>query len=352
MLALQKTEPTPGLALAEVPDPDAPSPGEVLVGVVACGVCGSDVHIAEWHGGYEFVARHLPLTIGHELAGRVLAAGPGVGAPLVGDPVVVVPGVVCGTCEACRAGRPDDCANRRSIGMTLPGGAAPRVLVPARQCLPVPDGLDLELAALAEPLGIGLSAVETAGLSGGERVLVLGPGTIGQAIALMARRAGAREVVIAGQDDAARLEVVRALGFQGLELAGRPVDDALADAGVAVPFDAVFEATGVPEVVQAGLGVLRTGGVLVVTGIHPRPALIDLTGMVRRKHQLRASYRASFAMWRDVIAFLAAHGEQVRPMVSHRLPLAQALHGFDLARRRIASKVLLLPTLPPQEATP
>ena len=352
MLAVQKVRPGPGLLLAEVPDLFQPGPGEVLLAVAACGVCGSDVHIAEWHGGYDFVAPHLPLTLGHEFAGRVLAAGPGVDAPRTGDRVVVVPGVVCGVCDACRAGRPDDCTRRRSIGMTLPGGAAAQVLVPARQCLPVPDGLDLELAALAEPLGIGLSAVDTAGLRGGERVLVLGPGTIGQAIALMARRAGAREVVVAGQDDGPRLDAVRALGFpQAVDLAGRPLAEALAAAGAAAPFDTVFEATGVPEVVQAGLGVLRTGGVLVVTGIHPRPALVDLTGMVRRRHQIRASYRATFAMWRDVLGFLAAEGERVRPMISHRLPLVDALRGFDLAASRAASKVLLLPTPDPEPAT-
>ena len=218
------------------------------------------------------------------------------------------------------------------------------VTVPARQCIQLADGIDIELAALAEPLGIGLSAVRTAQMVGNERVLVMGPGTIGQAIAVMARRAGASAVVVVGQNDPARLKTVRALGFaHAIELGGRTLGEALAASGSEGEFDIVFEATGVPETIKAGLSVLRAAGVLVVTGIHPRAAEVDLTALVRRKHQIRGSYRASWQMWTEVLDTLHTDGNRFAPMISHRLPLDQAKRGFELAASRSASKVLLIP---------
>ncbi len=108
-------------------------------------------------------------------------------------------------------------------------------------------------------------------------------------------------------------------------------------------FDVVIEATGVPAVVQEGLGVLRKRGVLVVCGIHPRPASIDLTRLVREHQQIRGSYRSPVSTWPRVVDFLTQHTELARRMITHRLPLADALAGFELARQKAASKLIILP---------
>jgi 2-desacetyl-2-hydroxyethyl bacteriochlorophyllide A dehydrogenase len=336
MIALRKTEVAFGLSLHDIPSPHSPGPGEVLVAVDATGICGSDVHIYEWTGGYEFIIPTLPVTLGHEIAGRIAATGPGVGSPPLGAQVIVVPSVTCGVCAACASGNPDACLDRRGIGMTRDGGFASHVLAPARNCILLPDNFDPAIAALCEPMVIGARAVEVGGVKPGDHVLIMGPGTIGQTIALMAREAGATGIVITGLDDAPRLGVVGALGF-----------DAAIDLSIhklpAEKFDIVFEATGVPQVVQQGLSRLRREGVLVVAGIHPAPACIDLNTLVREQLQLRGTQRGKQRNWRHAADFVIRNGVALAPMVTHQVSLSRVLEGFDLARARIAAKVMVRP---------
>ena len=340
MRALRKTEPAFGLRLMEAEPPGPPGPEDVLVAVDAAGICGSDVHIYDWSGGYEFIVPALPVTLGHELAGRVAATGAGVRDLRRGAPVVVIPSVTCGTSPACVSGDTDACLDRVGIGMTRNGGFAAEVLVPARNCLVLPDGFDPAIAALTEPMVIGARAVSVGGVGPGDRVLVMGPGTIGQAIALMAREAGAAEVAVAGADDALRLDVLRRLGFDRLfDVQNGPLEQLVGGRA----FDVVFEATGVPRVVQQGLGLLRREGVLVVAGIHPGPAGIDLNGLVREQQQLRGSQRGKRRDWLHAFDYVVREGARLSPMVTHRLPLGRAIEGFELARNKAASKVVLLP---------
>jgi threonine dehydrogenase-like Zn-dependent dehydrogenase len=151
-------------------------------------------------------------------------------------------------------------------------------------------------------------------------------------------------VVIAGKDDALRLDVLRRMGFDDtVELGTRTLQEALAPHLARGPFDVVFEATGVPAIVQPALDVLGKRGILVITGIHPRPASVDLTRLVRAHQQIRGSYRAPIATWARVLDFLARNAPLARQMITHRVPLARALDGFELARNKAASKVLIIP---------
>lgn len=339
MKALQKIAPNFGVELRDVAEPTAPGPGEVLVDVAAVGICGSDLHIYEWSGGYDFVTPAMPVTLGHEFAGRVAAVGEGVVDVTPGDRVTVMPSVTCGACAACQARDYDRCVTRTGIGMTRPGAFARRVLAPAINCVRLPDRVDNELAALTEPLTVGARAVETGEVKRGDRVLVMGPGTVGQTIAVMARAAGA-EVTIVGKHDADRLACLRALGFaRAIDLR----DGSLGDVLSADKFDVVFEATGVPATVNQGLAMLRRWGILVVCGIHGAHAPVDLNRLNREQLQIRGSNRATRITWRRVLGLLAREGERLRPMITHRLPLDRALEGFELARQKVASKVMILP---------
>ncbi|WP_135466392.1 zinc-dependent alcohol dehydrogenase [Crenalkalicoccus roseus] len=343
MLALRKTAPGFGLALQEVPGAHPPGPGEVVLQVEAAGICGSDVHAYEWTGGYEFMVPKLPLTMGHEFAARVIRTGTGSGWR-EGDRVCVIPFVACGACPNCRAGDARNCLRREGIGLTRDGGFAAEVRVPARCCVALPDTVDAELGALAEPLGVGAEAVLVGEVGLGDTVLVLGPGTIGQAIALMARLAGAARVLIAGRADAPRFEVCRRLGFtELLDVAEAPLVGQVMAATGGRAVDVVLEATGVPESLNEGLSVLKKGGSCVVVGIHAAPLTLPLTEFVRMRHQLRASHGAERRTWDRVIAHLARDPEGFRPMITHRLPLERGLEGFELARQRAASKVILTP---------
>ncbi|MDP3408512.1 zinc-binding dehydrogenase [Bosea sp. (in: a-proteobacteria)] len=344
MLALRKLAPTPGIALCDAPEPGAPGPGEVLLAIGAAGICGTDLHIADWTAGYEAMTAAMPVTLGHEFSGRVVAAGAGVSALAVGTRVVARPSVVCGVCASCRGGRSQDCMARTGMGVGCNGGFAAQVVAPAENCVAVPDGLDDALAALTEPMTVCAEAVDTAGVQPGDTVLVIGPGTIGQGIALFAQAAGAARVVIAGRDDAARLATLRALGFPDtVDTAGRSLSGALAAAGLPSRFDVVIEAAGVPALVPEALELLALRGVLTICGIHARPAMIDLTKLVRRHQQIRGSYRAPLETWPRVIAFLAADPQRMRLLISEAVPLADAVAAFARAKSRTASKIMLLP---------
>jgi threonine 3-dehydrogenase len=344
MKALQKTGPAFGLELRDVAEPESPARDQVIVEVSATGLCGTDVHIYEWTAGYEAMTKAMPVTLGHEFSGVIAAAGPGVHGLAIGALVAVRPSVVCGHCAACVAGNAEACTNRSGIGVTRDGGLAKLVSVPAENCIVVPEGMDAHVVALTEPMTVSAEAVTTGEVRKGDRVLVLGPGNIGQGVALFAREAGAAQVVIAGKDDALRLGVLRRMGFpHTVDLGERTLVGALAAYLTAGKFDVVIEATGSPEVAQQGLDVLRKRGILVVCGIHPKPASVNLTRLVRDHQQIRGSYRAPVAAWSRVISFLSTHAELVGHMISHRVPLERALDGFELARKKAASKVLIVP---------
>lgn len=343
MKSLRKTSPAHGLQLQ---DAECKSPGdaEVLIRVKATGVCGTDLHIDEWTSSYHFMTPALPVTIGHEFSGEVVEVGSDVTGLNIGQLVTVRPSVVCGVCPACSAGQPDNCVTRRGIGVMRDGAFAEWVCVPARNCVVVPQGLDPLVVALAEPLSVSWEAVRTAGVQPGDRVLVLGPGNIGQGIALFAREAGAADVVVAGHGDAARLQVLRRLGFKHLlDFADQPMGEALTQACRERAFDVVIEATGVAAVIAPALQALKPHGVLVITGIHAAPVAIDLTALLRKHQQIRGSYRAPEAAWTEVIAFMGRHAALLRHMVTHCVPLSRAAEGFDLARHKVATKVMVLP---------
>lgn len=172
MQSLRKLKPGHGLVLQDIPLPPAPAPGEVLIKVQSAGVCGTDLHIDEWTASYHFLAPALPVTVGHEFSGVIAALGDGVTGLAPGQLVAVRPSVVCGHCEACRAHQPDACLTRRGIGVLRDGGFSPYTLVPARNCVRIPCGVDAEVAAMTEPLTVSHEAVRTGGVKPGGMELV------------------------------------------------------------------------------------------------------------------------------------------------------------------------------------
>jgi threonine dehydrogenase-like Zn-dependent dehydrogenase len=182
------------LTVDEVPEPE-PAPGDLLIEVVATGICGSDVHGYTGENG-----RRVPgQVMGHETVGRVLAVGAAAGDDLaVGDVVAVNPVLWCGRCRQCAAGREQSCPDKRIIGVTpeLRSAFAERMAVPARNAVQLPAGMPVEHGALVEPLAVGYHALVRGGCGAGDAVLVIGGGPIGQACALAARRMGAERVAV------------------------------------------------------------------------------------------------------------------------------------------------------------
>ena len=263
-------------------DAAVPAPGEstLLVRVGACGVCGSDLHIVDWELGAERMVARLPVILGHEPAGEVVEVGAHVTNFKVGDRVALDPFGHCGRCGPCRAGRFHLC----SAPTTLSGAFAEFTVAPVGNAHLVPSTMNMEQAALLEPFGTGLHAVEQSCLKAGDSAVVEGPGPIGLSIALAARALGVTSIVMTGLAvDADRLALARTMGFKTVSTGDR---DWIEQARAMLPSDGadvVFDAAGA---IDSPRELLRRGGQL------------DRSRMARARSQVRRIALAVFP-WRD-----------------------------------------------------
>jgi L-idonate 5-dehydrogenase len=326
---------------AEIP---AMGPRDVTVRIRAGGICGSDLHYY-LHGGFGAVRLKQPMILGHEIAGEVTAVGAEVTRVRPGDRVAVNPSHPCGHCRFCLEGKANHCLDMRFYGsaMRMPhvqGGFREVLVCGEAQAVPIPAGLALETAAFAEPLSVCLHAARQAGALLGKRVLVTGCGPIGALAMLVARQAGAREVVATDIADAP-LAVARRIGADAaLNTLSDP--EALArfkaDKGY---FDVVFEASGSAAALAGALEVTRPTGVIVQLGLSGNDMTLPVNMLVAKEISLRGTFRfhEEFA-W--AVDFLAAGSIDVAPLLTEIVPLDEAVRAFDLAADRSrAMKVLL-----------
>jgi threonine dehydrogenase-like Zn-dependent dehydrogenase len=263
-----------------VPEPGDPGPGEVVLEVVRAAICGTDA--SEWaHGPH--VTRNLPLTIGHEFTGRVVALGDGVEQLALGDRVVSGAGVSCGQCAWCRAGRTNLCASYQTLGQQLPGGLAELVATPADICRPVPAACGDEAASLAQPLAVALHAIRRAAIRPGETVAIVGVGGIGAFLVAAARAQGATRIV-ALDIDSRRLEQASALGaHETIDVAGLDLAATILEATAGAGAEVVVEASGVPAACAGALAATARGGRMVLVGLPSEPPRLDLVAAVVRE---------------------------------------------------------------------
>jgi L-iditol 2-dehydrogenase len=341
MKAVRKLRAGFGVVVDKV-EPPMVSGSSVVVKMKAAGICGSDLHIYDWSPGYEWLQKKLPITLGHEFSGIVVEVGERIAALSVGDRVFVKPVIGCGSCPVCLKDEPENCDHRTSIGFSANGGFSDFTLVPEANCRLIPSGVSFEAAALTEPLCIAARAVRIAELDKGDDVIVMGPGAIGLMIAYVALRAGAARVVLVGHNDQKRLKLATMIGeFLTVDLAEEQLDHALMKFGFQKA-DRVFEATGVPSTIDVGLSHLRREGILVAAGIHPAHATIDITRLVREKHQLRGTVNHSSIDWQSAEQLILECGDNLQPIITHRLNLDEATKAFALAHGREATKVMLI----------
>lgn len=317
------------LRLEELPDPEHPDPGMVVVDVALCGICGSD--LAEFRAGPKMIratphpltGRHAPITLGHEFSGRVRAADDA-GAWPAGTRVTADACWRCGRCDACTSGDYHLCRYGASIGLHSDGAFAGRVVVPEYTLVRVPDGVSDEAAAMTEPLAVGLHALDRGGVRAGDAVLVLGFGPIGAAAALLARSTGATPTVV--ELDAARRERADALGFATLEPGEdlpRRVRRATGGGGAAV----VIESTGVPAVLAEAVECARRGGRIVAVGITQTAGTLDSSRLVLFERSLVGSLGYRHDLPR--VVEMVEHGVvDPLPLIGETVPLAEAPEAF------------------------
>jgi len=304
----------PGEAgVQEVAPPDA-APGEVVVDVERAGVCGTDVEfftgeMAYLHQGHA----RFPMRIGHEWMGTVSAAGEGVDPAWVGRRVTGDTMLGCGRCRRCRAGNQHVCDFREELGIRggRAGALAEQVAVPVTSLHHLPDEVDAALGALVEPAGNALRSVDAADLRPGDRVLILGPGTIGLLCAMFARAAGA-EAHLLGRSERS-LRFARSLGFEQLW-----PEETLPD----LPFDAVIDASNSPSLPAKALDLVEPGRRVVYVGLAGTPSVVDARALVLKDVTAVGILSASPGLAGAIDAFATGRVDP-RPLVAATIGLEQ-----------------------------
>jgi 2-desacetyl-2-hydroxyethyl bacteriochlorophyllide A dehydrogenase len=316
--------------VTEVDDP-APGPGQVVVAVTACGLCGTDLHILQG----EF-APSLPIIPGHEFAGVVAATGAGTTGLAEGDRVAVDPSLYCHECHYCRIGHDNLCLRWGAIGVTTAGAAAQYVAVPAANCVRLPDSVATEDAALIEPLSCAVRGYDVLASQLGAHVLIYGAGTMGLMMLELAKRTGAASVDVVDVN-AARLTVARELGCTNAVTAAAELER---------PFgwELVVDATGNERAIQDGLGRVGPAGTFLQFGVadYATRVTIDPYRIYNKEITITGSMAVLHSYERAAELF-AAGVLDPKVFITDRLPLRSYADALARFRSGAGLKTQVLP---------
>jgi L-idonate 5-dehydrogenase len=330
------------LRIEDLPTPDT-GPNDLRVRVRAGGICGSDLHYFH-HGGFGTVRIKQPMVLGHEVSGLIEETGGAVSGPARGDRIAISPSRPCGLCQYCQRGLQNHCLDMRYFGsaMRMPhvqGAFRQEIVIDAAQAHRVADSVSDAEAAMAEPLSVGLHAVQRAGPLLGKRVLVTGCGPIGAMILIAARRAGAAHIVATDVSAVALASALRVGADEALNMAEQP--DALArftaDKG---SFDVLFEASGNERALRGALDAVRPRGIIVQVGLGGEMTL-PVNTFVTKEFDLRGAFRfhEEFA---TAVELLNKGLVDVKPIITASFRYQDMAKAFELASDRSrAMKVML-----------
>ncbi len=338
MRALVKARPEEGLWLEEVPEPGY-GINDVLIRVRKTGICGTDLHIFGWDAWAQKTIP-VPMVVGHEFVGEVVAFGSNVSDFAVGDLVSGEGHVVCGRCRNCMAGRRHLCAHSIGLGVNRPGAFAELVVLPMTNIWHHWPGVDEDVASIFDPFG---NAVHTA-LSFpvlGEDVLVTGAGPIGCMAAAVVRHAGARHVVVTDVNPY-RLELALRMGATlGIDARERDLRDVQKELGMAEGFDIGLEMSGSPDALRSMIANMAHGGRIAVLGIPTAEITLDLNPIIFNMLTLKGIYgREMYETWYEMSAMLQS-GLDIRPVITHRFSHRDFEEAFAVARSGASGKVVL-----------
>jgi len=340
MKAVLKGGSVPGLEMRTVADP-APGNGDVILKVHATSLCGTDSHIYRWDSWAQ-QRIHPPRILGHEMYGEVVAVGKGVTTVRVGDRVAAESHVTCGKCFQCRTGQGHVCKNYTILGIDCDGSFAEYVRLPEKVCWKTAAEIPAELACLQESLGNSVHAVLTEDVTG-HTLLVTGCGPTGLFAIAVARTAGASQIIATDVSDY-RLDLARRVGadlaFNPQELDASAIMEQTGGEGV----DAALEMSGQPTALHLCLKYVKNAGRVVLFGIPSGQVSLDLVNEVIFKG-LRIygiTGRRLFETWYRLGGLFRA-GLDIRPILTHTLPLEQFDKGFELIHSGQCGKIVMIP---------
>ena len=330
--------------LVEVEKPAA-GPGEIVLKVGAAAICGTDIRM--WQSGKSGVDENHPLTLGHEFAGTVVEVGPGVPSKYeIGMRLGMQPNIGCGICDMCVSGRQHLCPDYRAFGINMDGAMAEFVKIPADAILrgnliPLGDGVSFEEAAVAEPLSCAYNGFTKCFVKPGDWALVVGAGPIGAMHAQLLNMAGARVIVNDLSEE--RLDMLKAL-FPYIEtVPGDPAQYVMQKTG-GRGLDVAIVACPVPAVQAAMLPLMNYGGRVNFFGGVPedrQPVPINTNLVHYKELYLTGSTRSSIAQMRKVVEFAGQGLLDVKGVITHRYPLADALQALENAKNAVGIKHVL-----------
>jgi 2-desacetyl-2-hydroxyethyl bacteriochlorophyllide A dehydrogenase len=324
------------IRVGTVPDP-TPAPGQIVVKVAACGVCGTDLHIADG----DLPAAQYPIVPGHELAGEVVAVGGDVSDLAEGNRVAVDPSLYCGHCRFCRVGRDNLCENYNAVGVTVPGGGAEYVAVPAGNAYVVPVGLSYRRAALIEPLSCAVHGMHVLSARMGDSFVIVGAGTMGLMLLQLALRGNASKVAVVDLNED-RLARARRLGATSTT-----TDAASLREDAPLGFDCVIEATGVPAAIEGAFDMVTRGGKLLVFGVAPPEARVSLPPF--RIYNDEITVLGSMAVqnsYAPAVELMVSGAFDADALLTETASLDEYPAALDAVRRQDGLKTQVLPSGP------
>ena len=338
MKALVKKEARPGLWLADVPEPIA-GINDVLIRVDRTGICGTDLHIYKWDAWAQKTIP-VPMVVGHEFVGEVVAVGANVNDFHPGDVVSAEGHVVCGRCRNCLAGRRHLCKDTQGIGVNRSGAFAELISVPMTNVWHHPPDIDRDVASIFDPFG---NAVHTA-LSFdllGEDVLITGAGPIGIMAVGIARHAGARHVVITDVNDY-RLDLAKKMGAtRAVNVTREKLSDVQKQIAMREGFDVGLEMSGNAAAFRDMIDNMAHGGKIAMLGIPSEPMAIDWNKVVFNMLTLKGIYgREMYETWYKMTVMLES-GLDIRPVITHRYHYTEFEKGFQAMLQGECGKVIL-----------
>ncbi len=317
-------------------------PEDVLVRVRACGICASDVHYFV-HGRIGKYVVEEPMIVGHELAGDVVAVGPAVSSLAVGTRVAVEPGVTCGRCRMCKAGRYNLCPDV-SFYATPPvqGAMSEYAVIRADFAHPLPGSADYELGALCEPISVGIHCCDLTRVQSGDHIVILGAGPIGLTAVAAARQRGVGEIIVSDVYPA-RLEVARRLGALAVDVREQDLQRVVMERTGGYGADAVFDTSGVRSVIEDAPDLVRKGGAIAVVGLPADDSVTyHMLKIVDKELSIHGVFR--YANTYPAAVALVASGEYpVEQVITDRFPIHDAVAAFQTAieRKDHAIKVMI-----------
>lgn len=346
MKALIKAEAKPGLTLGDVPVPSY-NENEVLIKIKKTAICGTDLHIYKWDAWAQKTIP-VPMHVGHEFFGEIVAMGSHVKGFKIGDRVSGEGHITCGHCRRCRSGVIHLCRNTIGTGVNRPGCFAEYLSFPAFNTFKIPDNIPDNVASIFDPFG---NAVHTA-LSFdliGEDVLITGAGPIGIMAAAICRHVGARHIVITDVNDY-RLNLAKQMGAtvalnvkdcKDQESTTALLQKTMSDLGMTEGFDVGLEMSGFQTAISSMLDTINYGGKLSLLGISPTPITINWDRIIFKGLILKGIYgREMFETWYKMVTMIQS-GLNIEPVITNEFKYTDFEQAFELMKSGQCGKVIL-----------